>query len=124
MSYIIKSEQDIVELSYLLEKLRNKGYNNDLLEEIFNTIVPKNSHFPISVLFGKSKTPVFFSVKDQKIWVSPERLKHFINITINILVKNYPNLEKEIFYNFVLLVVLHEVEHYYQYLICFLWGLV
>ena len=44
-------------------------------------------------------------------------LKNYINNRLNLLFKSYPTLSNEIFYNHVLLVLTHEVEHYYQILI-------
>lgn len=117
MSHIIKSEQDIVVVSKLLEKLRSKGYKDDVLEEILNTIIPQNQNLPIKVIVGNSQIPAFFNAKQQKIEISPEVLKNFINKNFNLHMKLYPNLEKEIFYNHILITLAHEVEHYYQSLI-------
>lgn len=117
MSHIIKSEQDIAMISQLLEKLRSNGYNEDILEEILNEITPKNNKLPINIVVGNYSCPAMFSEKEQKIQVSSEPLKNYINQIVNFITRKFPKLEKEIFYNHILLVLAHEVEHYYQCLI-------
>ena len=117
MSHIIKSEQDVVIVSRLLEKLRSKGYKNEVIEEILNTIIPQNKNLPIDVVLGNSQKPAFFNEEAKKIEVSLKILKNYINKQVNLLIKLHPNLENEIFYNHILLTLVHEVEHYYQCLV-------
>jgi len=117
MSHIIKTDQDIVKVSQLLEKLRSNGYKDNVIEEILNTIIPQNKKLPITVVLGSSQRPAFFDEEKQKIEISLEELKKYINNQMNSLYKLHPNLEKEIFYNHILLTLVHEVEHYYQSLI-------
>lgn len=117
MSHIIKTEHDIVIVSQLLEKLRSQGYKDDILEEILNTIVPQNINLPINVIIGNSQKPAFFNEKEKKIEVSSKILKNYINKQIVLLIRIYPDFEKEIFNNHILLALVHEVEHYYQCLI-------
>lgn len=117
MSHILREEDDVVIISQLLEKFRNDGYKKDIIEETLNTIIPQNKSLPISIVFGNSQIPAFFKEEEQKIEVSFEILKSYIGKQINFFVKMYPNLEKEIFYNHILLALVHEVEHYYQCLV-------
>lgn len=115
MSHIINNENDIKTVSKLLEELRKKGYCKTVLEEILNSIIPKNNNLPIDVVFGNSQIPAFFNGK--KIEISIDVLKNYIDKKLNLYYKLYPDLKKEIFYNHVLLTLSHEVEHYYQRLI-------
>lgn len=117
MSHIIKTEQDTIIVSQLLEKLRSKGCTEDVLDEILNTIIPQNQHLPIDIVFNASNVPAAFSLEDKDIEISLNALKKYIDRVISILIKIHPTLEKEIFYNHILLVLVHEVEHYYQCLI-------
>lgn len=117
MSHIIRKEDDILTISQLLEKFRSVGYKKSMIEEILNTIIPQNEDLPISIVFGNSSIPAFFKEEEQKIEVSLDVLKNYISKQIESYMKVYPNLEKEIFYNHILLALIHEVEHYYQCLV-------
>jgi len=108
---------DVVVVSQLLEKLRSDGYNNYVIEEILNTIIPQNNNLPVDVVIGNSQMPAFFSEKELKIEISLNSLKNYINKQLDLLIKIHPNLENEIFYNHILITLIHEVEHYYQYLV-------
>lgn len=117
MLSVIKTEQDVMLISQLLEKLRSGGYKESVLEEILNSIVLQNPNFPINIILGKSSIPAVFDAEKRKIEISFERLKHYINNIISTTIKGDQYLNKEIFNNYVLLALLHEVEHYNQYLI-------
>ena len=117
MSHIIKSENDIIEISKLLEKLRSEGCKTEILEEILNTIIPQNSKLPISIVFDNSQKPAFFNEDKQIIKIAPEQLKEYLCKQTYILQKTHPTLKEDIFYNHVLLTLAHEVEHYHQSLI-------
>jgi len=118
MSHIFENDSGIVKtISEQLEKIKSKGYCSKLLEETLELIVPKNVDYPIDIVIANSKKPGFFDYDNKKIEISPESLKDSIENTIAPLMKRYPSLEREIFNNYAIFALIHEVEHYYQYLI-------
>lgn len=118
MSHIFENDNDIVKIiSGQLEKIRVNGYSGDLLEETLQLILPKNVGYPIDIVIGNSQKPGFFDYDNKKIEISPEPLEFSIRNTITPLGKRYQGLERDIFNNYAIFALIHEVEHYYQYLI-------
>lgn len=120
MSHIIKSNEDIVKLSLQFETLRNKGWNENTFEEITNELIPTNPNTNIKVEITNSKTPACFSMLNEeelKIIISPSTLYNYINYILFDFSILYPQLKKEALNFCTFWALLHEIEHYYQYLI-------
>lgn len=115
MSHIINSEKDIKILSQQLEKIRSKGYTDDVFEEVINTLIPNNKFFPIDVKPGDRTA---FRTKKRCITFCTEGLKKYLYKQLKVVIEEVPsNLRKELYDNCIFMALLHEIEHYYQYLI-------
>jgi len=118
MSHIIKSDDDIKKMSEQLEILRRKGYTNDVLGEILTELIPNNENYQVKGIIENTDKPALFNPYYRKINISPDCLHDYILKLNNSILKMYPNIEKEeLFRNFVIFVLVHEVEHVYQHLI-------
>lgn len=115
MSHIINSEKDIKILSQQLEKIRSKGYTDDVFEEVINILKPNNKFFPIDVKPGNITA---FFPKEGCITFCVEGLKKYLDKQLEDVVEKFtPKLQKELYDNYIFLSLIHEIEHYYQYLI-------
>lgn len=118
MSHIIKSNEDIIKISEQLEILRRKGYGKESLEEITGLLIPTNANYQVKGIIGEFNEPAFFNPSDRTINFSKENLETYIYQIIDPIIKTFPNLsKKELFYNYVIFVISHEVEHIHQHLI-------
>ena len=121
MSQIIESKYDTENILNYLEKLRSNGYTKDILDEILNSIIPKNDMVQIKGIIDKSDNsyhPAFFDPNIKSIKIYPEQLESFILKLIHPTLKVFPHFDKkEIFNYYVIYTLIHEIEHVYQYLI-------
>lgn len=118
MSNIIKSNEDIIIASSQLENLRIKGYEKKSLEEVLATLIPNNDNFQVKSVIGNFNKPAYFNQNDKTINISLENLEKYVFELINPILKAFPTLnQEELFYNYVVFVICHEIEHIYQYLI-------
>lgn len=114
---MIEKGMDIKNISKQLELLRSKGYTKEVLESILNAIILQNKYFPIDIAINDSKIPSFFSVDEKKIEIPFEYTKLYVYKKIRFFLLEHPSLEKDMFYNMIMAVLLHERAHYHQYLI-------
>lgn len=120
MSHIINSSEDVKKISLQLEKIKKKGWEGDILGEIISDLIPYNQNVKTKVEIIDSKIPIYFLAEDEgvsKFVICPNALYKQINNFLWDFSILHPTLKKEYLYNFLLLVLLHEIEHYYQYLI-------
>lgn len=124
MSHIIKSNEDIKNFSYLLEEFRKNENKDDIIYEIINTMLPENNNYQAKVILRRDdRSPAYFSPEKKIISIHPELLekhinKYFVNKNIHKINKYFPEINSTELYNyFAILVLAHEIEHLYQYLI-------
>ncbi|MBQ7140436.1 MAG: hypothetical protein IJO32_02910 [Bacilli bacterium] len=121
MFQIFESKYNVNKLFKCLENLRKKGYSNDVIDQILNTIVPNNKNYPIKLNIENRNDvmpPASFDYTSKTINIFSENLENYILKIINPTLKINSNMKKEdLFNNFVLHTLIHEVEHVYQHLI-------
>ena len=118
MSHVIKSNEDIKKISNSLENLRKKGYSRDIIEEILVENIPLNNKCQIKYDIANYKFPALFCTDDKMIQISEIHLKKYIDSFIKQINIKYPFLnKKELFNYYLLLTIIHEIEHSYQFLI-------
>ena len=116
VSYSNVSEKKLFDY---LEMIRTNGYNENVLCEILNGIIPVNGNYQVSGVIQKEGYPAYFNFFDKEIHLSEVDLKKYVDNMLKSIISVYPGLEKyktELFSYLILFVLCHEVEHVYQFL--------
>ena len=120
MSHIVSySNVSDIDLINYLEMIRTNGYNENVLCEILNGIIPVNGNYQVSGVIQKEGYPAYFNFFDKEIHLSEVDLKEYVDNMLKSIISVYPGLEKyktELFSYLVLFVLCHEVEHVYQFM--------
>ena len=119
MSHIVNSVDEEGRIVSYIELVRDNGYKTDVLYEILNGIIPVNDRFQVCSEVNNEGYLAYFSWINKVIHLNENDLLNYIKNLLNSVIKVYPSLEKyksELFSYLVLFVLLHEVEHVYQYM--------
>lgn len=121
MGNIVKKAEDFNYLKNLIVILNDLDITKDTIEEILIDLIPKdndgNPLIKINVREKGNVTAIFYP-KYESIHVCINQLKNWIEFNSKDLASYYGIENSDLFKNYLLLMVLtHEVEHSYQYLI-------
>lgn len=119
MSHIVNNVDEKGRIVSYIELVRDNGYKTDVLYEILNGIIPVNDRFQVCSEVNNEGYLAYFSWINKVIHLNENDLLNYIKNLLNSVIKVYPSLEKyksELFSYLVLFVLLHEVEHVYQYM--------
>lgn len=123
MGHIITDDSDISYYSELVYDIKDNGISIEKIENIIDKMIPRDEEGNLLVRYivrQKGRNTAIFLPKYHVIEVSVDRLKEWLEINSKDLAKMFKVENDEIFRGYLILMVLsHEVEHAYQYLIGF-----
>lgn len=121
MSHIIKSESDREYLSNLVFDIVDNGFDKEKVEDILSNIIPKDVNDKILINYNVRETggaTAIFIPRYKVIQVSIDKINSWLDNNIQDLTEMYSIKDREILKSYLVLMILtHEVEHSYQYLI-------
>lgn len=121
MGNIVKNNNDFVYLKNLITVIENLDITKDMVEEILEDLIPKDSVKNNLINFRVSEngnvTAIFYP-KYESIHVSINKMKEWLAFNSKDLAEYFGIQNSELFKKYLFLMVLtHEIEHSYQYLI-------
>ena len=120
MSNIIKNENDIKNINIILEKINKNGIDNEVLESLLDTTLPKKDNNKlINYYISKSifNNIAQFNPQNKCIALNPNNINKWLDSNTNDFYKYLEKTDKNILKNYLLLfMITHEIEHSYQYL--------
>lgn len=120
MSHIARTSEEIKNISYHLDTLRNGGYSKKNINEILESIIPINEQYQIKPEINGTGHAAYFNGYHGIIHINEYMLKDYVQKMLEQVMILYSNLEKvknELRIYLIMFVLVHEVEHGYQYLI-------
>ena len=120
MSHIARTSEEIKNISYHLDTLRNGGYSKKNINEILESIIPINEQYQIKPEINGTGHAAYFNGYHGIIHINEYMLKDYVQKMLEQVMILYPNLEKvknELRMYLIMFVHVHEVEHGYKYII-------
>ena len=121
MSNIVKTREDLVKLKEYIKLIQTKWLTKDTMEEIITGIIPKdaNGNNLVNVkIMPDGRRVALYSASTNTVEFSIEKCKKWLIVNLEELSHLYGVEDKKLYgYYLSLFVMLHEVEHSYQYLI-------
>lgn len=121
MSNIVKTREDLVKLKEFIKLIQTKWFNKDSMEEILTGILPKDENGKLLVNYNVNKEgsrTAIYIPRYNVIDFSIEKCKRWVIDNLEDLGKFYNVEDMRSFGHYLsLFIMLHEVEHSYQYLI-------
>lgn len=123
MSNIVKNKDDLMLLKDIFEEIKNYDVDACLLEEIVKSLLPKDNngdYFSGYEIYDIDGGLSRFSLTDNILILSIDEMNRWIDGNILRLIKGFNVSDIELFRSYLfLLVIIHEIEHSYQYLMAY-----
>ena len=123
MSHIIRSNDDLLMVNEVFEMLSKDKIKSSLLEEVVKMLLPKDNEGNLLVGYELSdKNGGFnrYSLSDNCLRLSVDEMYKWVDINGDVFVKQFGVNEIDLFRDYVMLLILvHEIEHSYQYLMAY-----
>lgn len=123
MSHIIKNKDDLLLVKDIFDEVSKKEVSVDLLEEVVLNLLPKNmngdifSGYELRQLGGGSSS---FSFNDNRLRLSIDEMYRWRDVNCEKFVDRFEIKDISLFKDYMfLLVLIHEIEHSYQYLMAY-----
>lgn len=123
MSHIIKKNDDLLMVNEVFEMLSKDKIKASLLEDVVKMLLPKDNEGSLLVGYELSDRDGGFSrysLSDNCLRLSVDEMYKWVDINSDVFIKQFGVNEIDLFRDYVMLLILvHEIEHSYQYLMAY-----
>lgn len=123
MSHIIRSKDDLLLVNEVFEMLRMDKINALFLEDVVKMMLPKDAEGKLLVgyeLCDRNGGFSRYSLSDNCLRLSVDEMYKWVDINSGVFIKQFGVNEIDLFRDYVMLLILvHEIEHSYQYLMAY-----
>lgn len=121
MGNIVKNNNDFEYLRNLIVVIENLDITKDMVEEILSNLIPKDCEGNVLINFKvreKGNVTAIFYPKYESIYLSVNKMREWLEFNSKDLAECFGIENTELFKKYLFLMILtHEIEHSYQYLI-------
>lgn len=120
MSHILKSQNDLLIFSDIINQVSKDKLNKEYLEEILKLLIPNNNGKPLIDynISERNFSTAIFIPRSKRILLSLEKILKWLEANTKDIADLYKINDTDMLKSFLFLfVITHEIEHSYQYLI-------
>jgi len=123
MSHIIKSKDDLLLVKDVFDLLKKDTISAGLLEEVVKVLLPRDDDGKLLVgyeLCDRNGGFSRYSLGDNCLRLSVDEMYKWVDINSENFIKQFGVSDRDLFRDYVVLLILvHEIEHGYQYLMAY-----